>query len=531
MESKRKVEINKKVFTPVAAVLIILFAFGIFFRDAFCTFCTTVLNTVLLNCNWLILAVAVVSGILLLYMVLHPEFGKKIIGGPDAKPAYSIFTWIAMAICSSIGIAMMFYAVSEPLGYFFNPPAYLELAGETNHAALAAVAQSTLHWSVLYYALQIFWGMVVVYLSMNKGLPFRPSTALYPILKNKIFGWQGTMVDVISSITLICGTVTCFGLGTMQFSTGLSFVTGIEITDMLYVIVVAVVTIIFTFSSARGVKKGMAIISNVNTWLYIFLIVFLLIAGPTVNLLELIVGSIGETIRIFPSAMFNGDFLGTNDGFSNFNTAYYFIWTLAFSPIAGMFYAKIARGRTIRQFIIVNWMVPSAFILTWFSLWGGNAIWQDLGNGGQIQTLIAEWGVPVANFALLDNMPLGKLTVVITLIAVLIGFITMTDALTGVVSSLTTKNSRAEEAPIPLKLFWGCLTGGLTLICLFVLKQVGTSALQSLAVGAGLLILIITIAACFGSVKIINGTVDDYLDNTEEGKRAIEISKAEEAES
>ncbi len=530
MEKKTKVQLNKKVFIPVAIVLSILFAFGILFRDAFCVFCTTVLDVVLLNCNWLILLIAVATGILLIYMITHPDFGKKIIGGPDAKPEYGIFTWIAMAICSSIGIAMMFYAVAEPLGYFFNPPAYLELEAESNHAALAAVAQSTLHWSVLYYALQIFWGIIVVYLSMNKGLPFRPSTALYPILKNKIFGWQGTLIDVIASITLICGTVTCFGLGTMQFSTGLSYVSGIEITNTLYVIIVVLVTIIFTFSSARGVKKGMAIISNINTYLYIILILFLLFAGPTINLLELIVGSIGETIRIFPSAMFNGDFLGNNGGFSNYNTAYYFIWTLAFSPIAGMFYAKIAKGRTIRQFIIVNWLVPSAFILTWFALWGGNAIWQDLENGGKIQATIAELGVPVANFALLDGMPLGAITVVLTLAAVLIGFITMTDALTGVVSSLTTKNSRANEAPIPLKLFWGCLTGGLTLVCLFVLKQVGTSALQSLAVGAGLLILLITIAACFGSVRIVNGTVDEYLDHTEEGKKALELSKAEEAE-
>ncbi|MCD8217025.1 MAG: BCCT family transporter [Clostridiales bacterium] len=530
MDHNTKVRLNKKIFVPVAVVLGILFAFGIFFRDAFCTFCTTLLDAVLLNFNWLILLVAVITGVLLIYMIIHPDFGKKIIGGPDAKPEYGIFTWIAMAICSSIGIAMMFYAVSEPLGYFFNPPAYLELEAGTNHAALAAVAQSTLHWSVLYYALQIFWGIIVVYLSMNKGLPFRPSTALYPLLKNKIFGWQGTLIDIISSITLICGTVTCFGLGTMQFSTGLSYVTGIEITNKLYVIIVVLVTLVFTFSSARGVKKGMAVISNVNTYIYIALILFLLFAGPTKNLLELIVGSIGETIRIFPSAMFNGDFLGTNDNFSNYNTAYYYIWTLAFSPIAGMFYAKIAKGRTIRQFIVINWMVPSAFILTWFSLWGGNAIWLDLENGGQIQAAIAEWGVPVANFALLNEMPLGGFRVILPVVAVLIGFITMTDALTGIVSSLTTKNSRAKEAPIPLKLFWGCLTGGLTLVCLFVLQQVGTSALQSLAVGAGFLILLITIAACYGSVKIVNGSVDHYLDDTEEGKAAIEISKKEETE-
>lgn len=523
MEKTKSSILNKKVFIPVAIVLSLLFAYGIFFRESFCNTCTIVLNAILSNFNWLILGVALVTAGLLLYMVFHPEFGKKIIGGPDAKPEYSTFTWIAMAICSSIGIAMMFYAVAEPLGYFFSPPAYLGIEAETNQAALSAVAQSTLHWSVLYYSLQIFWGMVVVYLSMNKGLPFRPSTALYPILKNRIFGWMGITFDVIASVALICGTVTCFGLGTMQFSTGLAYVTDIEISNLLYVIVVVAVTIVFTFSSARGVKKGMAIISNINTYLYIALIVFLLLCGPTINLLELILGSLGETVRIFASAMCNGDFLGTNGGFSNFNTSYYFIWTLAFSPIAGMFYAKIAKGRSIRQFIIVNWLVPSAFILVWFSLWGGNAIWQQFYNGATISEQIAEWGAPVANFALLNSMPLASITIPATLLAVLIGFITMTDALTGVVSSLTTKNSRADEAPIALKLFWGILTGGLTLICLFALKEVGTSALQALAVSVGLLVLLVTVVVCCGTGKLITGKVDEILDSTEEGKEALRI--------
>lgn len=530
MRDKQGSILNKEVFFPVAIVLCLLFAYGMFFQDNFCNACTKLLNGVLLNFNWLILGVALTTGILLLYMVLHPNFGKKIIGGPGAKPVYSTFTWIAMAICSSIGIAMMFYAVAEPLGYFYSVPTYLGLEAQTNHAALAAVAQSTLHWSVLYYALQIFWGMVVVYLSMNKGLPFRPSTALYPLLKNRIFGWMGISFDVLASVALICGTVTCFGLGTMQFSTGLAYVSNIEITNKLYVVIVIIVTLAFTFSSARGVKKGMAIISNVNTYLYIFLMIFLLFCGPTINLLELILGSTGEVFRIFASAMFNGDFLGTNKSFANFNTSYYFIWTLAFSPIAGMFYAKIARGRTIRQFIIINWVVPSVFILTWFSLWGGNAIWQQFFNAATISEQIAKLGAPVANFALLDSMPFSTITTPATLLAVLIGFITMTDALTGVVSSLTTKNSRADEAPISLKLFWGCLTGGLTLVCLFVLKKVGTSALQALAVSVGLLILFVTIAVCFGSIRIVNGYVDNFIDNTEEGKKTLQIVKSESEE-
>jgi choline-glycine betaine transporter len=271
----------------------------------------------------------------------------------------------------------------------------------------------------------------------------------------------------------------------------------------------------------------MAYLSNLNAGIYIFLLLFLLFAGPTINLLELLMGSFGATISVFIPAAFNGDFIGANGAFSNWNTAYYFIWTLVFSPIAGMFYAKIARGRTVRQFILVNWLVPSAFILTWFAMWGGNAVWAEFFKGATIMRQIAEWGVPVANFALLDTMPLSVIVIPITLAAVLIGFITMTDALTGVVSSLTTKNTRAEEAPIPVKFFWGFLIGGLTLVCLFVLNQVGTGALQSMSVSFGIPLLVISIFVIYGSIKVANGTIDKYIDETAEGQADLARVRAE----
>ncbi len=518
--------VNKNVFIPVACILSALFLYGVFFQDSFATMAQNTLNWSLKSFNWLILKMTFIFNIVLLFMVFHPTFGKKIIGGPDAKPEYSVFTWISMAICSSIGIAMMFYAVAEPLGYFYNPPKYLNIAACTNDAALAGVAQSTFHWSLQYYGMQIFWGILIVYLSLNKGLPFRPSTALYPLLKDKVFGWPGIAFDVLTSVCLVCGTVTCFGLGTMQFAQGLSFVSGIHVNNMLYLIIVVVVTIVFSVSSARGVKKGMAFISDLNAYLYIALLAFLLFAGPTLNLLELVLGSIGKAFSIYIPAAFNGDFLGTNDNFAHFNTSFYFIWTLVFSPIAGMFYAKIARGRSIRQFIIVNWFVPSGFILLWFSLWGGNSIWQSFFNHANIMEQIKSIGVPVANFALLDYMPLRVLTIPATLLAVLIGFITMTDALTGVVSSLTAKDSRAEEAPICIKLFWGILIGGLTLVCLFVLDQVGTSALQSLAVSVGVPMLIVSMFVVWGSIKVIWGDVDKYLE-TKAGRRDLAYVRQE----
>ena len=45
------------------------------------------------------------------------------------------------------------------------------------------------------------------------------------------------------------------------------------------------------------------------------------------------------------------------------------IW-IAYAPLMGIFFAIIAYGRTIRQFLIINWILPASFGFVWFSVWG-----------------------------------------------------------------------------------------------------------------------------------------------------------------
>ena len=52
------------------------------------------------------------------------------------------------------------------------------------------------------------------------------------------------------------------------------------------------------------------------------------------------------------------------------------IW-IAYAPLMGIFFAIIAYGRTVRQFLIVNWILPATFGFVWFSVWGSTALeWQ-----------------------------------------------------------------------------------------------------------------------------------------------------------
>ncbi|HCX65886.1 MAG TPA: glycine/betaine ABC transporter, partial [Eubacteriaceae bacterium] len=57
---------------------------------------------------------------------------------------------------------------------------------------------------------------------------------------------------------------TTFGLSAMQISGGLSHLTNIPNTALTQMIIIVIVTILFLFSAAAGVDKGIKILSNIN---------------------------------------------------------------------------------------------------------------------------------------------------------------------------------------------------------------------------------------------------------------------------
>jgi choline-glycine betaine transporter len=46
-------------------------------------------------------------------------------------------------------------------------------------------------------------------------------SAFYPILGDKIFGWMGDLLDIVSVATTLFGVCTSLGLGVRQLNTGI----------------------------------------------------------------------------------------------------------------------------------------------------------------------------------------------------------------------------------------------------------------------------------------------------------------------
>ena len=503
--------LNYKIFTPVAIFIVAFVIYGIAAPSSFASFTTTVKDWAGTHFAWLAYFIIVACVFACIYMCIS-KFGKTKIGGEDAKPEYKTFTWLAMIICGNIGIAMMFYAVVEPASFFSSTPVFWNLESETTAAANMAVAQATFHWGGFNWVANMVIGFTSVYLFTNHGMPFRPSTGLYPVLKEKTFGPLGTVYDVICLIAIMGAIITGFGFGVMQFSTGLAYNTGLEVNNLMYIIVVAITLLILCFSSARGFQKGLAVLSNINVAGYIILLVVLFCFGPTLKLCELALGSMGALLDNFLPMAFNGDFMGDGDGWNVNNTGFTWFWTLVYSPFCGMYLAKISRGRTIRQFIAASTVVPTCFLFLWFCFWGGDAMNMMSFMNINVMDVIGDWGAPVANFVVLKYLPLKWLTIPMILFCVMIGFVTLVDAESNFIAGMCQKKiKRNGEAPVALRLFFCAILGLGTLVCLFVLNEVGMASLQSLSVTFGAILAFTSIIIIAGVFKLASGSVEERL--------------------
>merc|ERR1712019_230737 len=74
----------------------------------------------------------------------------------------------------------------------------------------------------------------------------------------------------------------------------------------------------------------------------------------------------------------NADGYGENPKYQNWWTIFYWGWWIAWAPFVGVFLARIARGRTIRQFILWTVVLPTVYNLLFMGLLGGAALKMQL---------------------------------------------------------------------------------------------------------------------------------------------------------
>ena len=63
-------------------------------------------------------------------------------------------------------------------------------------------------------------GLILSLMAYRENLPMTMKSCFYPLIGDRIFGWMGDVIDIISILTTLFGVCTSLGLGTRQLNFG-----------------------------------------------------------------------------------------------------------------------------------------------------------------------------------------------------------------------------------------------------------------------------------------------------------------------
>lgn len=450
----------------------------------------TSLNWITTRAGWAYLLLPVLLLALLVGLACS-RYGRVRLGSDEDRPEFATHTWIAMILCAVMGIGLVSYGVAEPISHFATPPHGLAEAG-TPQAAVLALQYSFYDWGLHAWAIFAVFGLALGYSIHRKKRPGLVSALFRPLLGRHADGPGGKAIDIFTVFATLFGTTTSLGLGALQIDHGLNLLLGTPSGTTSQVIIVVVITVLFSLSAASGVKRGIRYTSEINLSVASLLFLFALFLGPTAFLISLFLESIGQYSSEFLLMSLRGPAFGDTEWMQGW-TYFMMAWWVSWGAFVGVFLARISRGRTIRQFILVVLGLPSLAFFAWFSVFGGAAIELDMNHGTDIAGDTAS-EINSAFFATLAEFPLPTVTAALVVILAVLFFISGADANTYVLGMLTTHGSTRPRTSILL--LWGAMTGALAIILLF---SGGLDALQQTAIvsSAPFLVIIVGVVVCF----------------------------------
>ena len=244
-------------------------------------------------------------------------------------------------------------------------------------------------------------------------------------------------------------------------------------------------------SVLRGMDGGVKFLSNVNMSIAFGLLIFVVIAGPTI----LIFTGLGQNLWAYITdtpALTNWvdrpDIMWFHDW-----TIFYWAWWISWSPFVGMFIARISKGRTVREYFGVVLLAPFTICVIWFTAFGETALTLNQSGTGELADGMSSASLVL--FQMLADLPLAQITSIIAIFLLVVFIVTSADSGALVVDTITSGGK--TDAPVTQRVFWACMLG---LTASALLYGGGTDVLNSLQAGtitAALPFTFILLACCF----------------------------------
>ena len=437
------------------------------------------------NLGWYYILTAGIVVVFVLVIALS-RVGRTRMGPDHSRPKYSWFTWAAMLFAAGIGVDLMFFSIAGPATNFLTPP---DVAPMSEEAARMAVVWTIFHYGIPGWAMYALMGVALGLASYRYYLPLSVRSAIAPLFGRRIKGAPGDGVEIAATLGTIFGIATSLGIGVVCLNYGLSALFDIPNNFTVWAALVIIAVGITIVSAVSGVDKGIRRLSELNVYLAIGLLLYVLLAGKTATLLNQLVQNIGDVFTRLPDMLLNtfGYTLGVADypaqQWLQDWTVFFWAWWIAWTPFVGLFLTRISRGRTVREFVLGVLLIPFGFITLFISIFGNSAL--GYFRAGDTAFLNEAVELPESGFYnLLGQYPGATFLIALSVLVGLVLYVTSADSGALVMANMTSHATERDSDGAPwLRVFWAVATGALTLVMLLLN---GVYTLQAATVLIGL---------------------------------------------
>lgn len=427
-------------------------------------------------------------GIIALTFVAVSKFGSIKLGEED--PQYSTFSWIAMMVSCGLGSATVYWAFIE-WAYYVELPG-LGIEPFTQLAMEMSIPYSMFHWGISAWTLYALVGLPIAYhfyVRKNDGLSL--SAVVSSMTGINESGFIARVIDVI----FICfgGLSITLGVSVPLVTEILATVLGISPTFAMNVIIILILSVIYSLSSYIGIEKGMSKLSDMNMKVVIFFTLAVLVMGPTRFIMKNAIGSLGLMMQNFVGMSFFTDAIGQGS-FPETWTMFYWLYWITYAPFTGIFIARVSRGRTLRSVIANTLISGSAGCFFFFGILSSLSIDRQLTGSVDLLHMLGEGQGNAAIVAVLASLPFGKIFMVLFSVITLLFLATTLDGAAYTMASTSTIGLGNDEEPNPfLRLFWCIMLSLVPLTMIFIKADLDTIKTSAVATGVPVVFIMIVL--------------------------------------
>jgi len=408
----------------------------------------------------------------------------------EGEPEYSTFSYITMMALAGVGSGTVYWAFLEWSYYIKTPPFGIEAGSTVAHEW--AVTYSLHHWGVTAWALYAISAVPVMYsYYVRKNPSLKLSDIIKEMINNKAIGAVvGRAVDIVYPIAVVFGLIIVLALGVPIISAAFAQLTGLQNGLMLKLTMLGVVAAILIFSSFVGLEKGMKNISGYGTYSLIALVIYILVFGPTLFILENTSSSMAMWASNFIRMSLYTDAIDQGQFPQNW-TAYFWAYWMIFIPMMCIFITKVSKGRTLRGVIACMLGGGTAGTATLFAIVGSFMMKTQRDGKVDISQMVSDGQASQSIVAALNTLPFPSLILVVFIIATFMLLVTTLDGSVFTVACQTQRVlDRNKNPSTPLKIFWCLVIIAIPAVFIIVNAPVGSMQSAILIFAAPLLVLI-----------------------------------------